>query len=93
MVKGVRYHGINVNLRVYLWYMKNIQNEGLVDRIIRIVLAGVLLLGGYVWLVGAWQTVAYVVGVISLITGLTGFCGIYKLFGMHTNNKEDAGKV
>lgn len=35
-------------------------------------------------LTGTWAIVAGVVGGIMLITGLMGFCGLYKVFGMST---------
>jgi hypothetical protein len=30
------------------------------------------------------QTVFYIVGVVALFTGITGFCALYKLFGIDT---------
>jgi len=56
-------------------------NEGTMDRAIRVVL-GVVLLGLGLFVVkGTFGIVLDVVGVIALLTGLTGFCLLYKLFG------------
>lgn len=59
-------------------------NEGTIDRVIRVVIGSATLLAGFFWLAGTWQTVAYIVGAIALITGLIGFCGLYKLLGIST---------
>lgn len=59
------------------------RNEGTVDRIARVVL-GVLLLalvfvGPKTWL--GWF------GVIPLVTGLVGFCPLYRLLGLKTTTR------
>jgi hypothetical protein len=59
-------------------------NESRLDRIIRVVL-GIALLGiGIGALHGALEIVFIVVGAIALITGVTGFCAIYRLLGIRT---------
>jgi hypothetical protein len=58
------------------------QNEGNVDRIIRVLLG--LALIGFGWLYFGNNTLGIVLdilGIIALITGLTGFCLLYKVFG------------
>jgi uncharacterized membrane protein YccC len=60
-----------------------VTNEGTVDRIIRVVLG--LVLGFLVYQhiggpVGEW--IFGIVGVISLLTGITGFCALYRLVGI-----------
>lgn len=61
------------------------QNESNIDRIIRGVLGAVLLYLYFTKAVaGSLGIVALVVGVIALITAVTGFCGIYKLLGIST---------
>ncbi|MFA6301397.1 MAG: DUF2892 domain-containing protein [Candidatus Paceibacterota bacterium] len=60
------------------------KNESNLDRIIRIVLAVIFFAIGLWWLDGVWQTVFYVVALILLFTGVSGFCGLYKLFGIST---------
>jgi uncharacterized membrane protein HdeD (DUF308 family) len=60
------------------------QNESSNDRIIRVIIGIVALLSGLFWLTGTLQIVAYVIGAITLITGIIGFCGIYALLGIST---------
>lgn len=60
------------------------QNEGTLDRVIRVMVGSVALLAAFFWLSGALQMVAYIVGAIALVTGLIGFCGIYAVFGIST---------
>lgn len=63
-------------------------NEGKTDRTIRIVL-GVVLLGlAFFSLTGVTQIIAIVVGLIALITGSIGFCGLYKILGISTMEKK-----
>ncbi len=67
------------------------RNESTVDRIIRVVLGGLLL-----W-IGLWPLsgragsfgglIVALVGIILLITALTGFCLIYKLLGISTSEE------
>ena len=54
------------------------KNEGFIDRTLRI-LIGVLLLA--MVFIGP-QTFWGYVGLIPLITGLVGFCPLYKIFGL-----------
>jgi hypothetical protein len=69
--------------------MFKIKNEGTIDRIIRVILALVFFEAAFYMLSGLWQVIFYVLGFISLITALTGFCAIYKIFGWSTNKKID----
>jgi len=63
-------------------------NEGKTDRTIRVVL-GVILLGlAFLSLTGIAQTVAVVAGLIALVTGAIGFCGLYKILGISTIEKK-----
>lgn len=60
-------------------------NVGTTDRAIRFLIAAAaaaLILTNT--LTGTWAIVAGIIGGIMLITGLTGFCGLYKVFGMST---------
>ena len=57
-------------------------NEGMWDRIIRVILALVFAYLGYVY--SAWW---YVLSAISIITAITGFCLLYKLLGISTAKK------
>ncbi|WP_297092370.1 DUF2892 domain-containing protein [Thermococcus sp.] len=59
------------------------RNEGTLDRILRIVI-GIALLGVWAGMNVPYETVLLIVGLIALVTGLTGFCAIYKLLGIST---------
>ena len=59
-------------------------NEGKWDRIIRVILGLILFYVGYAMLASPWNYVAYVLGLISLVTGLIGFCLIYSIFKINT---------
>jgi hypothetical protein len=58
-------------------------NEGPIDRIIRVVLGIVLVVAGF-FVSGVLSIVLWVIGGISLLTGITGFCGLYAIFGINT---------
>jgi len=58
-------------------------NEGLIDRIIRLVLAIVFLIVGFL-LKGGWLIFFWILSFILFITSLFGFCGIYALLGINT---------
>ena len=64
------------------------QNEGSLDRVVRIVLGILLLLVSTYYLSGVIQVIAAILGLISLFTGLTGFCGLYSLLGISTLEKS-----
>ncbi|MCX7820574.1 MAG: DUF2892 domain-containing protein [Brevinematales bacterium] len=58
-------------------------NEGVIDRIIRAIL-GIGLIVGALFLQGILKIVLIIIGIILLITAITGFCGLYVLFGINT---------
>jgi len=61
-------------------------NVGTVDRAVRLVLAAVFFYLGLVLYSGSALGIGLVVaGVVLLITGLVGFCGLYSLLGLRTN--------
>lgn len=60
------------------------QNESKLDKNIRLVVGVVALIMALFVFSGTMQIVAFVVGVLAIFTGLTGFCMIYKLFGIKT---------
>jgi uncharacterized membrane protein HdeD (DUF308 family) len=66
------------------------KNEGTVDRVIRVLL-GIILIGLGVYFQNSWGLVATIVliilGLAALITGIIGFCSIYKLFNISTIKK------
>ncbi|NJE04711.1 DUF2892 domain-containing protein [Thermococcus sp. M36] len=59
------------------------RNEGNLDRAIRVVV-GLILLGLWAADKVPYPTAVLIVGLIALVTGLTGFCAIYKLLGIST---------
>jgi hypothetical protein len=56
-------------------------NEGTIDRVIRVILAAALAYIAYSLGTGVWSVVLYILAAVSLVTGLTGFCLLYRLFG------------
>ncbi|MEI7543088.1 MAG: DUF2892 domain-containing protein [bacterium] len=63
------------------------QNEGKVDRIIRVVIGVVLVAAGF-FVSGVTAIVLWVLGGIALFTAITGFCLLYMPFGISTNKKK-----
>lgn len=61
------------------------KNEGIIDRLIRLLLAEIFFILAWFWFGGTLQIVFYVLGVMMLATAITGFCGLYKVFGFNTN--------
>lgn len=64
------------------------KNVGVVDMVIRVVLAAVAAVsyfGGYV--PGRKGLVVLALGAILLITGLIGFCPLYTIFGISTKKQ------
>jgi Protein of unknown function (DUF2892). len=58
-------------------------NEGAADRIIRVIVGLAIIVALAVFLPGANKWWA-LVGLVPLITGLTGFCALYTLLGIKT---------
>lgn len=61
------------------------KNEGVLDRVIRVVV-GLALLS---LLVVGPKTLWGLMGLVPLLTGLVGFCPIYKVFGLSTCPLKD----
>lgn len=62
-------------------------NEGSIDRAVRLVVAGVLIGIGLGVLRGPGGIAMAVVAVIPLLTGLSGFCPLYAVFGIDTSRR------
>jgi len=66
------------------------KNEGTADRVIRVIL-GIILIGLGVYFQASWGLVAMIVliilGLAALVTGIIGFCSLYKLFKISTIKK------
>jgi uncharacterized membrane protein HdeD (DUF308 family) len=65
------------------------KNVGTIDRAIRIIL-GLVLIGVFALnLVAApWSYLVVLIGLIALVTGVFGTCGLYSLLGMNTMGKK-----
>ncbi len=63
-------------------------NEGPADRVIRL-FVGVVMLNVAAVTTGPLFVFALVIGLIGVITGLTGFCLPYVLFGISTLPKDE----
>lgn len=68
--------------------MKKYQNEGVIDRLVRLLIGELFILVAYFWIGGVLSIVLYVLGIIALVTAITGFCGLYKVIGVNTLSKE-----
>ena len=67
-------------------------NEGVWDRVIRVVIGVVLLYLGWSGTIeGGWGTFLKYFGLFPLATGLSGFCVLYSLFGYGTNRSAIEG--
>ncbi|PPS39134.1 DUF2892 domain-containing protein [Chroococcidiopsis sp. TS-821] len=60
-------------------------NVGLLDRLIRLVVASVLFYLGFLYSGTALGIGLVVVGSVSLVTAMVGFCGLYRFLGIRTN--------
>ncbi len=68
------------------------KNEGTIDRILRVILGLVLLLGYFVYPDASYRW-AFLLGIIPLVTGLIGSCPIYTLLGIRTcSDDTESGK-
>ena len=61
-------------------------NEGPLDRGLRVVLGATLLWLGYASgiLTSPFSTMTVIIGAVVFVTGVTGFCGLYKLLNINT---------
>ena len=67
--------------------LKSLQNEGNTDRMIRVLLGAGLGVISFLFLTELAQIIAYILAAILIITGIVGFCLIYKIFGINTLKK------
>ncbi|HEX9911908.1 MAG TPA: DUF2892 domain-containing protein [candidate division Zixibacteria bacterium] len=64
-------------------------NEGGADRLIRIIAGVVLFMLGWGILKNNLLGIIFdILGIILFVTGITGFCGLYKLLGISTKKEE-----
>jgi len=60
------------------------KNESNLDRVIRVILAVVFFGVGYYFFGTVGMYIFYVLSLVMFVTAITGFCGLYKLFGIKT---------
>jgi hypothetical protein len=64
-----------------------VTNMSVLDRVVRAIIAVLIgLLYGFGYITGVWAIVLGIVAVAFLLTAVVGFCPIYRLFGISTNN-------
>ena len=68
-----------------------IKNESSIDRMVRAVLGVALALLALFVFAGIIQIVFYVLAAVMIFTAVTGFCALYKLFGINTNKNSEKG--
>lgn len=59
------------------------KNVGTIDRVLRIVI-GLALIAGFFLNPDATYRWLYLLGIVPLLTGLVGSCGLYSLLGINT---------
>ena len=64
------------------------QNEGTIDRVIRLIIGVVLIIGGFFTSIEIGSIILWVVGGMLVFTAFTGFCGAYMLLGIDTTGKN-----
>jgi uncharacterized membrane protein HdeD (DUF308 family) len=66
------------------------KNVGMTDRIIRIIL-GVILIGVFAmnYVATPWSYLVALIGVVMLVTGAVGTCGLYSILGMSTLEQKN----
>lgn len=64
--------------------MKIIKNENTIDRLVRVLLAEILVLVGYFWLSNTMALISYVLALVMLVTSFTGFCALYGICKTNT---------
>ncbi len=66
---------------------------GITDRVARVVIAAAGVAGaGVVGFSTGWGVVLVVVAAVMLVTGLSGYCPLYSLFGISTRGSGGVGR-
>ncbi len=69
------------------------KNMGSADRIIRVIIAAIVAVLYFTGTIsGTLGIVLLVLAAVFVLTGLVGFCPLYKLFGMSTCTQKDKNK-
>jgi hypothetical protein len=65
------------------------KNVGMTDRIVRIVLGLILIIAFALnYVPSPWSYLVAIIGLILLVTGALGTCGLYSVLGMSTLEKK-----
>jgi hypothetical protein len=85
MIKQTDMKGVNIKMKNMNWW----------DRILRFILAVVLIEVAFFWLGGIGAILLYGLGTVLTVTALIGFCPLYKPLGISTlsENSKQLGKV
>jgi hypothetical protein len=61
------------------------KNVGMIDRVVRVII-GIVLIGVFALNIVAapWSYLVVLIGLVALVTGALGTCGLYSLIGMNT---------
>jgi hypothetical protein len=59
------------------------KNEGTIDRVLRVLVGAILIALVFTGPRTPWGWI----GLLPLITGLSGYCPAYRIFGLRTNSK------
>lgn len=62
-----------------------IKNIGTPDRILRILLGIAVIVGAFIYTESFWEIVLVLVGILVLLQGVLGWCGLYALLRINTN--------
>ncbi len=73
---------------IAFWGWRIRQNEGTLDRVIRVILGSLLLSLGIFGAEGIGKAVLIIAGALALITGIVGFCLLYVPLGISTKKKD-----
>ena len=69
------------------------KNIGMVDKNTRMVLGSVLIIGSILGLINPpWRYLLLLIGIILLVTGITGTCPLYSILGINTLEKRDENR-
>lgn len=70
------------------------RNVGSTDRIVRVLIGVVALIVAFAGMLTlTWSWAVGIVGGVLLLTGVVGFCPLYRLFGARTSGKTPKGQV
>jgi hypothetical protein len=65
------------------------KNVGMIDRVVRIILGIVLIAVFALNMVAApWSYLVAIIGLIALVTGVVGTCGLYSILGISTLGRQ-----